>query len=129
MQLVAETNVDVTVPVGTVMDVPKNIPKYGDRTAVWEGRAIMTKGGLTKNDLTLNVHGKPCSKKSQARGIELQKQLSSRQYNTHSATSSNIPTEVTDQVKPIPKKRGRKPKHCEIPPITVTQDTPALHSE
>jgi hypothetical protein len=32
--------------------------KYGDRIEVWEGRAHMTKGKLTREDLMINKKGK-----------------------------------------------------------------------
>lgn len=37
--------------------------KYGSRASVWRGGALMTPGGLTKDDLTKNGAGRIVSKK------------------------------------------------------------------
>ncbi len=49
--------------------------KYGTKDDVWKGLALRTRGGLVIDDLALNARGKPCSKKSQERGRQLQAQI------------------------------------------------------
>ena len=39
------------------------IKKFGDRMSVWEGTASMTRGGLSKDDLTMSKSGKLVSRK------------------------------------------------------------------
>lgn len=59
------------------MDEAKVI-KFGSKAEVFNGLAKMTRGKLTKDDLLVNLRGKVVSKKAQARGIALQRQLQGR---------------------------------------------------
>lgn len=88
------------------------VPKYGTRQDVWEGKALMTKGKLTKEDLTLNSRGLACSKKSQERGKALQKQIAER------GPKADKPVEQTEATteKP-PKRRGRPAKKEQETPL------------
>jgi hypothetical protein len=53
--------------------------KYGDRQAVYEGQAEMTKGGLRKDDLTINARGKIVSKKRSALSSKVFSEYKGRQ--------------------------------------------------
>jgi len=59
------------------MDEAK-IAKFGTKAEVFNKSAQMTRGKLTIDDLTLNPRGKVVSKKAQARGYSLQKELQGR---------------------------------------------------
>jgi hypothetical protein len=103
---------------------PVKVSKYGTKQQVWESSAQMTRGKLTKDDLTLNTRGLACSKKSQERGRALQKQIAEK-----GPTSSGVPHRVVtnfDQAfqseqdaVPAPRcttrGRGRPPKPAAVP--------------
>lgn len=49
---------------------PKGIKKSGSKEQVWNGEALKTAGGLTKEDLMQNKKGKIISKKRHAQGLK-----------------------------------------------------------
>lgn len=55
---------------------------YGSRAEVMHGNAVQTAGGLKKNDLTYNKHGRIVSKKRQEIGKKLWKNMQKGGYST-----------------------------------------------
>lgn len=98
----------------------QKIPKFGDKTAVYEGKAKMTSGKLTKDDLTLNRNGKVVSKKSQARGFALISQL--RNPAAEELKERSKPAEAKDlTVSNIEKPKPRRVKRRQEQPPEVTE--------
>ena len=110
MTTVAQSSQEFTHAAPPQLVTDTKVPKYGTRQDVWEGKALMTKGKLTKEDLTLNSRGLACSKKSQERGKALQKQIAERGPKPVVATEPKEPQLVAVAVEKTKKGRGRPAK-------------------
>ena len=84
-------------------EAPKKLRKYGSRYQVFDlGTHMMTRGGLTKDDLTLNKFGRIVSKKKQA--------MAKESYAKFGFNKRNAPeTKPLEEQKPK-RKRVRKRK-------------------
>ena len=97
------------------------IKKRGTRQEVLNGTAILTAGGLSRDDLVLNPKtGKICTKKELERGTILSESMR-RAYGKPLPPSevedadeepiiASEPTTYPEQAAPTPKKRGRPKK-------------------
>ena len=63
----------------------------GQRRQVWEGRALKTNGGLTKNDLMQSKSGKIVSKRASAAGKRSFSKNGLSAYSYRSSTSPPLP--------------------------------------
>jgi hypothetical protein len=59
--------------------------KYGNRSEVWNGIAMMTRGGLKSEHLMINKKGKLISKKQHARGKMLLEKYCKNQHSSGNA--------------------------------------------
>tara|TARA_Y100000389_G_C17357826_1_gene462072 strand:- start:624 stop:923 length:300 start_codon:yes stop_codon:yes gene_type:complete len=74
----------------------------GSRAQVWHGTACKTQGGLTKDKLKMNKHGRIVSKAKSSKGAQMLKRLTSKGYHTKKGQFGHV--------KKTMKKRRKKRK-------------------
>lgn len=86
--------------------------KTGTKEQVWNGQAVMTRGKLIKDDLTLSSKGKVCSKKSVEKGKELQARMRERYMR------EQVKAETEPETAPTPEPQQSK---IEREPVVVAE--------
>lgn len=69
-----------------MMGGAKRVPRVGTRAQVWHGTAHHTSGGLTRNDLKKNKHGRIVSRRASSAGKKALKHLVKAGYKAKKGT-------------------------------------------